>query len=131
MKVSFVITKNFPVSPEELYHAWLDSEKHSDMTGGEAVCSQKVDGEFSAWDGYISGKNKSLIPERQIIQEWKTTDFDLRDKPSLITIDLEESKEGCLLTLTHEDIPRGQPDYEAGWIEHYFNPMLEYFSNYK
>jgi hypothetical protein len=31
------------------------------------------------------------------------------------------------LTLIHNNIPKGQSDYEQGWINHYFEPMKTYF----
>ena len=110
-----------------LYNAWLDSEKHSEMTGGEAVCSCEVDGQFSAWDEYITGFNKSLNPFKEIVQSWRTTEFSESDKDSELIILISETKAGSLLALIHNNIPEGQSDYTKGWIEHYFNPMKAYF----
>lgn len=128
MAVRFEIKQQFPISGAELYQAWLDGEIHSEMTGGEAVCSNEVGGEFSAWDGYISGSNVSLKPNAEIVQKWRTTEFGSQDADSILTVRLEENDLGCLLTLIHEEIPDGQPDYEQGWRDHYFNPMLQYFN---
>jgi activator of HSP90 ATPase len=122
------LKEEFPVKPETLYNAWLDSEIHSAMTGGEAICSNQVKGNFTAWDGYISGTNEALVPNQEIVQKWRTTEFKETDKDSTLNIYLEETESGSLLTLVHTNIPEGQPDYESGWIEHYFNPMKEYFS---
>lgn len=68
MAVRFEIRERFQISSFELYEAWLDSRKHSEMTGGEAVCSSEENGTFSAWDGYITGSNVSLNPSKEIIQ---------------------------------------------------------------
>ncbi|MDA0195894.1 MAG: hypothetical protein O2887_17610 [Bacteroidetes bacterium] len=61
MKVSFVLKETFPVPPESIYDAWLNGDKHSEMTGGKAICSSSIGGKFSCWDGYITGMNKSLV----------------------------------------------------------------------
>jgi activator of HSP90 ATPase len=122
------LKETFPVKPEVIYTAWLNSEEHSKMTGSKAVCSNKIGGLFTAWDGYINGKNIGLIPDKEIIQEWRTTEFRDEDSSSELTIHLEETPEGCELTLTHTDIPSGQSDYEKGWADFYFTPMKEYFS---
>ncbi len=127
MKNSFKISQKFPVSPFEVYEAWLNSEKHSSMTGGQAHCSDRIGESFSAWDGYISGRNEFLIENKEIIQSWRTTEFAESDEDSKLVIRLEEIAEGCLLSLEHSNIPDGQPDYELGWINHYFNPMKRYF----
>ena len=34
--------------PEEIYGSFLDSEKHSEMTGSEAKVDPKIGGRFSA-----------------------------------------------------------------------------------
>lgn len=127
MKQSFVLKETFTVNPEILYHAWLDSKKHSEMTGGEAKCSDEVNGKFSAWDGYITGSNISLIPNKEIRQTWRTSEFLDSDKDSELIIQISKMDEGCVLTLIHQNIPAGQSDYEQGWVEHYFEPMKKYF----
>ena len=67
-------------------------------------------------------------PNAEIVQKWRTTEFGSQDAHSILTVRLEENDLGCLLTLIHEEIPDGQPDYEQGWRDHYFNPMLQYFN---
>lgn len=128
MNISFKLEETFPVSPQVIYHAWLDSEQHSNMTGGSATCSNESNGSFSAWDGYISGFNKSLVENQKIIQSWRTTAFESEEQNSEVLIELKETEQGCLLTLTHTGIPEGQPDYKKGWNEHYFTPMKAYFN---
>ena len=127
METKFEIHKTFPVKPSELYEAWLDSEIHSNMTGGSAKTSNKLGESFTAWDGYISGKNIKLTQGQEIIQSWRTSDFKEGDVDSEITIKLIPSKGGTTLTLIHTNIPEGQPDYAQGWEEHYFTPMKAFF----
>ena len=52
MKRSIRLEETFKVSPETLYNAWLDSTKHTKMMGGKAICSDVINGAFSAWDEY-------------------------------------------------------------------------------
>lgn len=129
MAKSFTISDTFPTTPEALYAAWLDSETHAAMTdGGEATIHVELGASFSAWDGYISGKNLELEPGKRILQSWRTSDFQETDGDSRIEILFESVPDGTKLTLTHTDIPEGQPDYEEGWEDFYFRPMREYFS---
>lgn len=125
---SFEISETLPISSGELYTAWLDSVQHSAMTGGEAICSDKEGDSFSTWDGYITGTNKKLVEGKEIIQSWRTSDFEDSDPDSLLTLQFTDTKQGCELTLIHSNIPEAQPDYKQGWVEHYFEPMMEYFS---
>lgn len=128
MKDHIELKEVFSVKPAVIYRAWLDSKEHTLMTGGDAVCSSDVKGEFTAWEGYISGHNKSLIENKRIAQSWRTTEFGETDNDSELIIELKETDEGCELTLTHSDIPSGQSNYEQGWIDHYFIPMKTYFN---
>jgi len=128
MKTSFQLTERFnQVDAETLYRAWLDSAEHSRMTGGTAVISSEANSDFSAWDGYISGKNIELHPFRKIVQAWRSTNFLETDEDSLLTIEFTPVGNGCKLVLTHSDIPENQPDYLQGWQDHYFEPMQSYF----
>jgi activator of HSP90 ATPase len=127
MSQSFELKEVFKVSPAIIYHAWLDSQGHSDMTGGEANCSDMEGGSFTAWDEYITGANRSLKKNQEIVQYWRTSEFPDGAPDSVLTIKLKATGDGCELSLIHSNIPDGQSDYETGWIEHYFNPMHEYF----
>ena len=127
MEQVFEISATFSVEPEVIYSAFLDSEIHTAMTGGSANCSDKENEEFSAWDGYISGKNLKLVEGKEIVQSWRTTEFKDTDDDSQLTIKLEPKNGVTELTLIHSNIPEGQSKYKQGWEDHYFTPMKEYF----
>lgn len=127
MSKSITLKCELEATPREVFEAWLDSDEHTAMTGGKAVCCQEDNHVFIAWDGYISGTNKTIVPYKKIVQNWRTTEFADSDPDSELTIELDESKAGCLLTLIHRNVPDGQADYEKGWIEYYFEPMTTYF----
>ncbi len=129
MKESLFHQVEFPVAPEVIYKAWLNSEQHAAMTGGEAKCTDIEGASFTAWDGYITGVNHKLTPHSKIIQSWRTSEFSDEDEDSLLEVMLEPSEKGCLLSLKHTNIPAGQTQYEQGWIESYFNPMKDYFQS--
>ncbi len=127
-KTDFTIKTSFPVKPERIFDLWLDSNGHGEMTGGGAETS-RVEGEsFTAWEGYIQGKNLELKEPEFIRQSWRTSEFKEEDADSEIEISLKEIPEGTEFILTHKNIPPGQPNYEQGWWDFYLNPMSEYFS---
>ena len=127
MKGSIKLSVVFKAKPSEIYEAWLDSSKHSEMTGGKATCSKNIGGPFTAWDGYIEGMNIAKEPNKEIIQSWRTSEFLDSDEDSTLHIQLEEMENGTELTLIHTNIPEGQTQYEKGWQDHYFSPMKKYF----
>lgn len=127
MQNEFNLTTVFPVNSRQVYRAWLDSDQHSEMTGGAAEVSNVEGNSFTAWDGYIFGKNITLEPYHRIVQSWRTEDFKDSDEDSTLEILLKDTPRGCRLTLIHSNIPDDQPDYKEGWKENYFQPMQEYF----
>ncbi len=116
----------FPAAPERIYELWIDSEGHALMTGGEAAIDPREGGEFSAWDGYITGVIERLDPGRLIVQRWRTSEFPDGAGDSRVEIVLRAVQDGCELTLLHTEIPEGQGErYKAGWVDNYFEPLRE------
>lgn len=128
MAESFEVSAIIPGTPKQVYDAWLNGETHGLMTGGEATGRPVKGAKFTAWDGYISGKNLELEPHRRIVQAWRTTEFSSADPDSRLEVLLEEAPGGTKVTLRHSDIPQGQTGYKQGWKDHYFEPMKQYFS---
>jgi activator of HSP90 ATPase len=127
---AFEISTVLPAAAPRLYEAWLNSDEHAAMTGGSADIDPIVGGQFSAWDGYITGTTIELEPFRRIVQAWRTAEFPPDAPDSRLEIILAEVAEGTQLTLRHSHIPAGQgASYESGWSDNYFNPMKEYFAS--
>ncbi len=125
--IEFTVTDTITATPAEIFGAWLSSDGHTEMTGGEANCSDEVGAEFDAWDGYISGKNLEVEPTSRFVQSWRTTQFDDSEPDSQIEVLLEEVEGGTKVTLHHTSVPDDGDHYRPGWQDHYFNPMKEYF----
>jgi activator of HSP90 ATPase len=129
MTYSFQLAAEIPASPEAIYDAWLDSSGHSAMTGGQASASNLVEAGFTAWDGYIRGRNLELVRGRRIVQSWRTSEFSDADPDSVLTLILTPTKAGAHLTLEHSNVPDGHKSYEnGGWEDNYFAPMKRYFA---
>ncbi len=129
MPYTYTLTTTIPASAQEIYDAWLDSIGHSEMTGGAAEMSDELGAEISAWDGYISGRNLELVSGERIVQSWRTTKFSDEHEDSIVTVTLEETDDGTLLTLVHSNVPDDHRSYEeGGWQSRYFEPMLAYFA---
>lgn len=117
-----------PAEPDEVYDAYMSSEKHATFTGSSAKIDAKIGGEFTAWDGYIMGRNLELEKGKKIVQEWRTTEWPENNPPSHLEIALKKVKGGTELTLNHTDVPDEQAeDYRKGWIDFYWEPLKKYF----
>ena len=129
MAFSFTVSAVIPASPEAIYDAWLDGKQHALMTGGgPASASKRVGGSFTAWDGYISGRNLELKPGKRILQSWRSTEFAAVDPDSTIDVTLKKTARGTRVTLRHANVPDGQDGYKTGWRDFYFAPMKSYFA---
>lgn len=121
-----------PATPEEVFDAIIDAKQHSDFTGSKATSDPKVGGEFTAWDGYISGKHLELERGKRIVQEWSTSEWPTDDPPSRLEFTLRKVKGGTELTMVHSNVPQEQADdYKQGWIDSYWEPMKDYFTKKK
>jgi len=128
MGIGFRVSELIPATPERIYHAWLNSREHELMTGSAAEISDEIGSEFSVWDGYITGKNLELNPPLRILQEWRTTEFDESDPDSLLEITFVLEKDNTRVTIRHSELPDHGMQYQQGWIDAYFTPMKEFFS---
>jgi activator of HSP90 ATPase len=111
MKTTTIEQKAFvPATPDEVYDAFMDSKKHSAFTGSKATCDPRVGGAFTAWDGYISGKNLELETGKKIVQEWSTTDWPDSYPPSRLELAFSKMKGGTELSMIHSNVPAEQAE---------------------
>lgn len=115
-------------TPDEVYEAFMDAKKHSAFTGSKATCNPKVGGKFTAWDGYISGKNLELEKGRRIVQEWTTTEWPEGYAPSKLELTFKKIGKDTEISMVHSGVSAEQADeLKEGWMEFYWNPLKEYF----
>ncbi len=127
MKDEFTLTAEFQISAEKIYKAYLSTQGHTQMTGSPAKVDGRVDGDFTAWDGYIWGRFLELEENIKITQTWRTAEFPEDAEDSRVEILLEEANGRTKLALIHTNMPEGQSDdYKQGWEDFYFKPMREW-----
>jgi uncharacterized protein YndB with AHSA1/START domain len=117
-------------TPLEVFRALTSSKLHSEITGSPAKVNARVGAKFTAWDGYITGKNLKLVPGKKLIQEWRTTEWPNESTvSSLLEISLKPAPEGTELTMVHSKIPSKAlaKNYDEGWYDSYWNPMKKHF----
>jgi activator of HSP90 ATPase len=112
-----------------VYQALLNPKKHAEFTGAGATGSPRVGGKFTAWDGYISGRNLELEPPGRIVQEWTTTEWPAESPPSKLEWTFVQKKAGTQVTMVHSNVPASQAEsYRKGWVDFYFDPLKKYFA---
>ena len=83
------------VTPADLYELFIDSAKHTAATGMPAKVSSKVGGKWSAFGGMILGKNLALVPNRMIVQAWRSSAWKKADPDSILVVRFEKTKNGA------------------------------------
>ena len=129
--LQFTVSAIIPAPKERVYNAWLDGDEHGKMTGAPASCNAKLGGSFTAHGDYISGKNEELVPYQKIVQSWRTTEFSDDEEDSVLEVIFEDKNNQTLITLIHSNLPPHGTQYEQGWKDFYFKPMIAYFSKSK
>ena len=113
--------------PHEIYEVLMDSARHTALTGSEAKISRLIGGDYSAYDGYITGKNLELYLDKKIVQSWRAVDW-TDNQTSVVTFVLTAQNEGTRLDFVHSNLPDGTKDeFTQGWIDNYWEPMKQYF----
>jgi len=115
-------------SPHEIYEALMDSKKHSEFTESKARISRKVGGTFSVWSGSISGTNLELVPDKKIVQAWRSEEDTWPEGHySRAEFILERTKRGTKIRFVQTGVPvQAYESIKLGWRDYYWNPMKKF-----
>jgi activator of HSP90 ATPase len=101
----------------------MDSHIHSEFTGSPAVISNRETGKFTAYDGWIEGKNLKLIPNKKIVQQWRGADWP-KGHYSIVEYEFFPIQNGTKLVFSQKDVPaQFYSDISKGWREHYWEKL--------
>lgn len=118
----------FKSTPSQLYELFMDSAKHTAATGAPAKVSRKVGGKWSAFGGMILGKNLALLPNRMIVQSWRSSAWKASDLDSVVVVRFEKSKGGATVHLAHVGVPPyDHKGVTEGWRKYYWDTWDDYF----
>ncbi len=124
---------DFNASPEQLYHALLDSKQFSEFTaqsGQFSANSANIDslegGAFSLFDGRIVGRNVELVPNKLIVQAWRVAIWP-EGVYSIAKFELMPQGSGTHLVFDQTGFPEEMHDHlSAGWKTNYWDPLTKY-----
>lgn len=120
-----------PGTPREVYDLLMTSKGHIAFTGASARISSKAGGKFTAWDGYIHGKNLKLVPGKMIYQIWIPSEPTWPEgHESRVRYVLAPASRGTRVTFTHSRVPSEHVGHlSKGWKESYWTPMRSYLAS--
>ena len=109
--------------PGALFDAFLDSRKHSQITGAPAKVSRREGARFTAFGGALSGRNLLLVPGRMIVQAWRSTQFKTSDPDSVLVLTFNRIAGGTRIDLVHVNVPaHDHKGVTKGWPKYYWAP---------
>ena len=112
-------------TPEEVYTALTNPLTIELWSGYPAEMQPVEDTEFTIFEGDISGRNISLIPNQQLVQEWY---FGENTEKSVVTMVLKPSGDGTHVDLEHTNVPdEDWENMEEGWRSYYWGAIKKYF----
>ena len=118
-------------TPDLVYDALLDSDKFTRFTGSRSAdISRDVGGRFTLFDGRITGRNVELVPDRRIVQAWRSSAWE-EGIYSIVRFELERLDSGLTrLHMDHSGFPEDQRKHlETGWRANYWIPLQSYLSD--
>ena len=115
-----------PAQPEEIYKAITTEITTRLWTGDLAEVNAIEGGEFSLWDGSITGKFLELDPYRKIVQQWYFGD---QQEESIVTIKFHEHKKGTSFEVNHINSPdEAYDDLVDGWDNEYVGSLIDFYT---
>ena len=115
----------FKAPASRIYEMLMDSEKHSEFTGGPAKIGREPGSAFEVMGGAIKGVTLELLPNKRIVQSWRAAE-DTWPEGHLSTavFILDEDGDETLLHFVHAGVPEQAYDgINEGWKKYYWDPI--------
>jgi hypothetical protein len=121
---------SFKARPEVLFGLYMDSKKHSASTGGLARISRKAGGRFTAWGKALSGRNLLIVPNKIIVQAWRSVHFKKSDPDSILVLCFSKAGRGGRVDLVHVNVPpQDHKGVTLGWPKYYWKPWKRFLAS--
>jgi len=119
----------FDCSAKQLFSILTEANKFSQITASEAVFDLRVGGEFSAFNGMISGRFIELEHDKRLSQRWRAANWQ-DGVYSLISFNLQASTEHkTTLSFEQTEYPvEFERHLAQGWQERYWQPIKKYLA---
>jgi uncharacterized protein YndB with AHSA1/START domain len=120
-------TIHIKVPREEVFNAITNPLTLELWTGYEASMDPVPGGEFTLFEGDISGRIRILDPPSLLEQAW---DFGDQEEESIVRIELFDESGITRLELSHINIPEEAfENIELGWKQYYLEALKTYLED--
>jgi activator of HSP90 ATPase len=115
--------------PEALFDSFLDSKKHSAITGAPAKLGRRAGQPFTAFGGALRGRNLLVLPKGMIAQAWRSTNWKKDDPDSILILRFSKAPGGGRIDLVHVNVPsHDHKGVTRGWRTYYWKPWKNYLA---
>jgi len=129
MPHTITLALDLPARPARLYSMYLNPKTHAAITGAPVRIAARVGARFEAFGGALSGRILDLVPNRLIVQSWRSTEFGRRDIDSTLILTFRAQGRGGRIELTHVNVAEGDfGGVSEGWPKYYFTPWRTYLA---
>ena len=116
-------------TPAQVYQALLSSEQHSAFTGAPAVIDATQGGEFSNFNGAITGTIEELQENKLIRMKWRASAFP-ENYYTDVVFKLEKNENGTTIKFSHQGLPaEAEPMINEGWESNYWQKLPAYLES--
>ncbi|KAJ8534279.1 hypothetical protein K7X08_007603 [Anisodus acutangulus] len=132
---TITMTEKFSCRAKDLFEILMDENRWKGFTQSNARISKEVGGEFSIFDGSVTGTNVELQEGRLIVQKWRFGNWP-DGIQSMVRITFEEPQSGVtVVKLTHTNVPEEDrygnstvvENTERGWRDLIFHRIRAVF----
>ncbi|KAJ4847232.1 hypothetical protein Tsubulata_035615 [Turnera subulata] len=129
------LTEKFSCRARDLYEILMDDNRWKGFTQSNARISKEVGGEFSIFDGSVTGRNVELQEGKLIVQNWRFGSWP-DGVVSTVRLTLDEPEPGVtVVKVLHTDIPEEDrygnatvvENTERGWRDLILNKIRAVF----
>ncbi|XP_057982824.1 uncharacterized protein LOC131167838 [Malania oleifera] len=129
------VTEKFSCRARDLYEILMDENRWKGFTQSNAKISREVGGEFSIFDGSVTGMNVELQEAKLILQKWRFASW-VDGVFSMVRLAFDEPEPGVtVIKLTQTDVPEEDrygnatvvENTERGWRDLIFHKIRAVF----
>jgi uncharacterized protein YndB with AHSA1/START domain len=130
MPRTVTIATVLPRPPARLYAMYLDPKVHAAFTGAPVKIAARAGAVFEAFGGALTGQILQVVPNRLIVQSWRSTEFAKRDIDSTLVLSFWRDPAGGRIELTHVNVAESDfAGVSEGWSKYYWEPWRAYLGS--